>query len=427
MATYEEIYGKRVKEFDSDPTLESSYEGQVWYDKSSGVLKSVIASDAWSSTAPLIQSRDSAGGAGIQTAAMIFGGRNEVDGGPTGGPNAAYSLTEEYNGTGYSTGGALVQGRQGLSGAGTQTAGLGVGGYHPPSPGPKSLVEEYDGSSWSEVTNQPTATFGQGSAGTQTAAVVFGGRGGPGSTWTNATYEYDGTNWTTGGAMGTARVLKGAATGTQTAALAIGGDLTPPGGATNKVEEYDGTSFSEVNAAPANIQVNMVSGIQTSALSFGGNISPYTTQTFKYDGTNFTASAAMGSSASGQNTLKTAPDNSTGLSMGGYGTSSYIGTSQEFNASINTITAAAWASGGAMGTGRYLLGGMGPQTAGLAAAGKTPSTTGNVEHYNGTTWSEETNVGGARAALGSAGTQTAGLIFGAFPAETTTEEYNGSS
>ena len=43
MATYEEIYGKRVKEFDSDPTLESSYEGQVWYDKSTGVLKSVVA------------------------------------------------------------------------------------------------------------------------------------------------------------------------------------------------------------------------------------------------------------------------------------------------------------------------------------------------------------------------------------------------
>ena len=51
MATYEEIYGKRVKEFDSDPTLESSYEGQVWYDKSTGVLKSVVSFSSWS-TAP---------------------------------------------------------------------------------------------------------------------------------------------------------------------------------------------------------------------------------------------------------------------------------------------------------------------------------------------------------------------------------------
>ena len=53
MATYEEIYGKRVKEFDSDPTLDSSYEGQVWYDKSSGVLKSVVAFDSFISSTPL--------------------------------------------------------------------------------------------------------------------------------------------------------------------------------------------------------------------------------------------------------------------------------------------------------------------------------------------------------------------------------------
>ena len=48
MATYEEIYGKRVKDFDSDPTLDSSYEGQVWYDKSTGVLKSVVSFAAFS-------------------------------------------------------------------------------------------------------------------------------------------------------------------------------------------------------------------------------------------------------------------------------------------------------------------------------------------------------------------------------------------
>ena len=47
MATYEDIYGKRVKEFDSEPTLNSAYEGQVWYDKSSGTLKSVVSFDSW--------------------------------------------------------------------------------------------------------------------------------------------------------------------------------------------------------------------------------------------------------------------------------------------------------------------------------------------------------------------------------------------
>ena len=433
MAAYKDLVGQKITKVTSNPGEPKT--GQMWYNSTDGKLRGLGIVEAWASTSPLIQSRDSAGAAGIQTAAMVFGGRNEVDGGPTGGPTQQYNLTEEYNGTGYSTGGALVQGRQGLSGAGTQTAGLGVGGYHPPSPGPKSLVEEYDGSSWSEVTNQPTATFGQGSAGTQTAAVVFGGRGGPGSTWTNATYEYDGSSWTTGGSMGTARVLKGAATGTQTAALAVGGDLTPPGGATNKVEEYDGTSFSEVNAAPANIQVNMVSGIQTSALSFGGNISPYTTQTFKYDGTNFTASAAMGSSASGQNTLKAAPDNSTGLSMGGYGTSSYIATSQEFNTSTNTTTAAAWSSGGTYPYAAANVVSLGPATAMLSCGGNNsgPTKQTTVTLYNGTSYSAETGMPAAANGMGQGkgGTETAGLVFGGNnPGSNTATDtilYNGSS
>ena len=41
MATYEEIYGKRVDVLDSDPTLSSAYEGQVWYNSATGTLKSV--------------------------------------------------------------------------------------------------------------------------------------------------------------------------------------------------------------------------------------------------------------------------------------------------------------------------------------------------------------------------------------------------
>ena len=44
MATYEEIYGKRVEVLDSDPTLNSAYEGQVWYNSTTGTLKSVVKS-----------------------------------------------------------------------------------------------------------------------------------------------------------------------------------------------------------------------------------------------------------------------------------------------------------------------------------------------------------------------------------------------
>ena len=49
MATYEEIYGKRVEVLDADPTLTTAQEGQVWYNSTSGTLKSVVQFSAWSS------------------------------------------------------------------------------------------------------------------------------------------------------------------------------------------------------------------------------------------------------------------------------------------------------------------------------------------------------------------------------------------
>ena len=42
MASYEEIHGKRVETFSSDPTLDSSYEGQVWFNSTEGVNKTLV-------------------------------------------------------------------------------------------------------------------------------------------------------------------------------------------------------------------------------------------------------------------------------------------------------------------------------------------------------------------------------------------------
>ena len=98
MATYEEIYGKRVKDFDSDPTLDSSYEGQVWYNSATGALKSVVAFESVSAGSNLNSARNGAAGAGSQTAALSLGG----DISPP-----ITNLTEEYNGSGWSAGGAL--------------------------------------------------------------------------------------------------------------------------------------------------------------------------------------------------------------------------------------------------------------------------------------------------------------------------------
>jgi hypothetical protein len=60
-----------------------------------------------------------------------------------------------------------------FSGAGTQTAALGFGGYSHPITG---ATEEYDGSTWtSSPTGLNTAREQLAGCGTQTAALAFGG------------------------------------------------------------------------------------------------------------------------------------------------------------------------------------------------------------------------------------------------------------
>ena len=74
MADYADIYGKRVKVFDSDPTLDSSYEGQVWYNSATGTLKSVISFASWSTTTNVPYVAVAAGATGSQTANLVFSG-----------------------------------------------------------------------------------------------------------------------------------------------------------------------------------------------------------------------------------------------------------------------------------------------------------------------------------------------------------------
>ena len=68
MATYEEIHSKRVDVFDDDPTLDSSYEGQVWYNSTTGTLKSVVAFASWTSSTNAPFKSVAAGATGPQTA-----------------------------------------------------------------------------------------------------------------------------------------------------------------------------------------------------------------------------------------------------------------------------------------------------------------------------------------------------------------------
>ena len=77
MAEYESIHGTRVRYLSSDPTLDSSTEGQVWYNSTTGTNKVLSQIKAFSSTANYPETTfGTVGGAGTQTAGLVFGGRN---------------------------------------------------------------------------------------------------------------------------------------------------------------------------------------------------------------------------------------------------------------------------------------------------------------------------------------------------------------
>ncbi len=387
MADYTDIYGKRVKDFDSDPTLTSSYEGQVWYDKSTGVLKSVVAFEAWSSSSPMTFGREfGSSGIGTQAANIVAGGYIY--------PPGRTSQTEEYNGSGWENITNINVVKYVAGGTGSTTAGLVFGGSSPPF---TADTEEWNGSSWSEQNNMGTARSvycGAGGPGGQTAGLAAAGYNG--SNVSNVE-EYNGTSWSEVNNMSTAR-RSGAAFGTQTAASYATGYVSAN---VNTVENYDGTNWTtgtSTNVAKNSAGSSAMS--QTSAVVFGGNGPGANVNTNEsWDGTSWSVAPTL---ATGRAGINGAGTGSAAIAASGFTTppDASPGITEEFSKSVNTITAAAWAAGGNVNTARYGGGGAGIQTAALMIGGETPRT-GKTESYNGSTWSEVNDLTTARNQLAS--------------------------
>ena len=145
MTTFKEIRGTTVESVSSDPT--NPEVGQIWYNNTIGVLKgNLLVADAWASGGNLGTRRTAIGGAGTQTAGLAIGGGG-VD--PAGAVFPGFNNTEEYDGSAWAAGGNLTTARYSLAGAGTQTAGLGFGGYVGAPTFGSTATEEYNGTSWS--------------------------------------------------------------------------------------------------------------------------------------------------------------------------------------------------------------------------------------------------------------------------------------
>lgn len=298
MSTYSQIFGTKIKPRTDDP--DNAIQGEVWFNTQTGTVKyrGIFTPGVWTSAGFLNTGRYGGAGGGTATAGLYSGGNNLT---------VNTNAVEEYDGTAWEAGGSMA-GHHGASNelqvAGTQTAGLNVGGGYEPTSVSARGVEEYDGTTWASggsfnpSPGPPGAgrgQFGSNTVGTQTTTLMVSGRNDTEATLGTA-QEYDGTSWTYAGTLGTPRQFSGGA-GTQTAALNIGGSRMGTGSeglgpaqTYALCEEYDGTSWSSGGSLGGKVGGSINgTGLQTSALAFGGPAS----STEKYDGTSWTSDASM--------------------------------------------------------------------------------------------------------------------------------------
>jgi len=290
MATYKEIFGKKVQFLSSDPPA-SVGQGQIWYNSTSNTFKTSTPTGAWASGGAIPTARSSGSAFGTQTAAAVVGGGIS--------PGGFTPATEEYDGASWTTGGVYPAGYINISTAGTQTAAFSVGGTPPDS----NVSATYNGTSWTAGTVYPISVYMCCSTGTIPAGLVTGGNV-PGSAF-NTTNEYASGSWTSGGNLNTARgSFLGA--GTQTASTLTTGNVWPSPGATAEVdstEEYNGTGWTTGNAMIESTNGNGgASGYDGSdfiIFGMGGLSTPGTV--YGYDGTNWSTrpSLATGRTAAG--------------------------------------------------------------------------------------------------------------------------------
>ena len=469
MTEYAGIKGTRVKFLTSDPTLTSDYEGQVWYNSTTGVNKSLVQIKSWSSGGNMPVGRSGVGGCGTQTAALSVGGE---DG------STIYGTCFEYNGFSWSDGGTVNDSPTFFCPVvGIQTAAMRAGGFTGPvGTDAQNAVENYDGTSWTTGTDIPTARGLGVIAGTQTAAILAGGSPGV----VTDSFLWNGSSWTATNSLIEAK-QNAAPAGVSTAMLASGGaDGTPgTGGFTDNVQSWDGTNWSaaeDLATARSNIRGW---GTNTDAIAAGGRIrSPGISNLCEqYDGSSWSATANLGTAVY----LGGTGGGTSGSTLGCYfgGGHPLKATTEEYRSTINTVVKAAWSSGGAipdskrdgfvgsigtldagiafggeplnseaylyngtswtdsgatMGTNVRLGAGMGTQTAAGSAGGNASagySQTGVFQNFDGSSWSEAPDMVTGRAGAAGAGTLTAALASSGTSTSNTlvgnTEEYNGSS
>jgi hypothetical protein len=371
---------------------------------------------------------------------------------------AITNVTEEFNGVAWSTGGSLINSRAFTSGAGSQTAGIVVGGsnvstcacvevYNIPTitttclltsvgnvdqtqiklicePGQlfynrdtNQLAVTINGGNgvWSNTAGLSTARTAIAATGTQNGTLAMAG-GTP--TETTCTELFNGYSWSTGGAMITARSFPGAM-GSQNAAAVAGGCLAPATGYAC-TEKFNGIAWSASGALIVARFRTPGTGTQNAGLIMGGYSNSLTENACveKFNGSTWAATGAMISSRA--NNAAAGTQNAT-VTFGGNRPGVFAGCTETFNGT-------AWTAMNPMlNTVREPIG-AGTQNAAVSAAGiGAPGTQVScVEEFNGISWSSSNAVTTARGDAGGAGSQSRGIMVGGYTPTvvTCTEKYN---
>jgi len=247
--------------FDWNATTENtSSAGYMWFDN--GTFKISRNAGVWSTGPNMICGRAGPGGlkgSESQNAALSFGGAV---------PGNRTNLTEEYDGSSWSAGGSLINGRGRGAAAGFQNSGITWGGRNPSIDLFMTCTEEYDGSSWSTGGALGSGGRYQAGTGTQNATLSAGGMfcGDPSYRY-SLTFEYNGTSWSSGNCQIHRRIYVGSLGGNQNEAVLAKGRIGP--NSTSLTEGWDGIAWSSQNTANLAAQFPSGTGSSSGLIVYG--------------------------------------------------------------------------------------------------------------------------------------------------------------
>jgi hypothetical protein len=276
-------------------TFQKTIEGQLFFNSTANAFKETIkdvATGTWSSGGSLNTGRSLLGGAGTNTAGIVFGGYRP----------AYHAVTETYDGTSFTEVNDMNTARYNLgsASAGTQTSALGYGGSKSPSNAQTGETETWNGSSWTEVNDMNVAKGQLSSIGVQTSALAAGGTNG--SSYYDTNESWNGTSWTEVGDLNTVRYAFGSSGVSNTSGLVFGGvpyTGSPPDGMP-LTELWNGSTWTEVNDLNTGRAANAGAGTSTQGICYAGNPSnPNNALTELWNGTSWTEIADLATGRNG--------------------------------------------------------------------------------------------------------------------------------